>query len=61
METPLIKAKPCPFCGGEWDYAQCIATKAYYFTCMTPYCGATGPDRKTLDAAKSAWNKRDAS
>lgn len=56
--------KPCPFCGGEAEYAH--LKKRYsrllgiyypqYIRCQV--CSATSPVKVTSESARIAWNRR---
>ena len=49
------KLRPCPFCGETTDLTT-NAISGVRVTCDC--CGAEGPSRKTVKAARSGWNDR---
>lgn len=63
--------KPCPFCGGEAGDATATYSKAHvdeqgweqatFFYCNCTHCGADNKSivgRRTVEAAREAWNRR---
>lgn len=57
--SKMPKLKDCPFCGNEADINMSERSKTYYLSCMGAECGATGPERISMDEAIVAWNERD--
>lgn len=53
----MIELKPCPFCGGEANYAQGSAGKLLpWVRCRD--CGAETSVYDSVEEAAEAWNGR---
>ena len=50
------KLRPCPWCGEDTDLTV-MSLSGVRVTCDC--CAAEGPVRKSVTAAKKAWNERD--
>ena len=53
----MKKIKYCPFCGSLAAVVPALWTM-WKVECGNKKCKASGAMRKTIEAAKTAWNKR---
>ncbi|WP_414682938.1 Lar family restriction alleviation protein [Longimicrobium sp.] len=49
------KPEPCPFCADDRVSVEGAAGLWWVF-CGNPFCGASGPDRRTRRDAIERWN-----
>lgn len=58
-EDTRVILSPCPFCGAEpRGIVDGDATFPAYVRCLSPLCGATGPESDNVLSAARLWNRR---
>ena len=64
MKSSMPELKPCPFCGGEAEYAHLKKRRVRHIgICCPSYirckvCCATSPVKINTENAIEAWNRR---